>query len=220
MTIQKVAVLGAGVLYSNGRLGGLATSREGLHMGKGWIRADSLRASTPIASAAPNFNATTMSGASSKRRKWTAEVFTSFSRASIPSCLFDLTAEIASAGLKRAREIKPAAFYHARRAKLIQPEGLDTGLEKIKECDWILEVVTEKLDLKRGLYERILPHVKPGAFISSNTSGISLKVLADSLPAERRRRFFITHFFNPPRYLQLCEVVSPPEADGAALAEL
>ena len=149
-----------------------------------------------------------------------AQLAAHLANASIPSHLFDLTAEIASAGLKRAREIKPAAFYHARRAKLIQPEGLDTGLEKIRECDWILEAVTEKLDLKRGLYEKILPHVKPGAIITSNTSGISLRVLADSLPAEVRRRFFITHFFNPPRYLQLCEVVALPEGDGTALAEL
>jgi 3-hydroxyacyl-CoA dehydrogenase len=149
-----------------------------------------------------------------------AQLAAHLANASIPSYLFDLTPELGAAGLKRAQEIKPAAFYHPGRAKLIQPLGLDGSVGKIGECDWILEAVTEKLDLKRGLYEKVLPHLKPGAIITSNTSGISLKVLADGLPADVQRRFFITHFFNPPRYLHLCEIVTLPKTDAGTVEGL
>ena len=149
-----------------------------------------------------------------------AQLAAHLANASIPCHLFDLTPELAAAGLKRALEIKPAAFTHPRRAKFVQPTGLESGLPALTECDWVLEAVSENLELKRGLYARVLPHLKPGALFSSNTSGISLGVLAESLPPEVRRRFFITHFFNPPRYLQLCETVDLPESDAAARAEL
>ena len=150
-----------------------------------------------------------------------AQLAAHLANASIPSFLFDVTPELAASGVRKALEARPAAFYHPRRSSFITPSGLEEGLEHLRGCDWVIEAVTERLEAKRGLYEKILPFIGPKAVLTSNTSGIALKALAEALPPDVRRRFFITHFFNPPRYLPLCEVVAgEAEASGvAALSE-
>lgn len=115
----------------------------------------------------------------------------------IPSYLFD----IIPPDLDKILKAKPAHLYDADDIRLITPGLLDQNLEKLKECDWIIEVVPEKLEIKKELYKKIAPHIKKEAWVSSNTSGLSLKDL------KFRDQFCITHFFNPPRYLKLVEVV-------------
>ena len=76
------------------------------------------------------------------------------------------------------------------------------------ECDWIIEAIAEKLELKVDLYNRIIPHIKKNTILTSNTSGISISQLIKEMDKEISKRFFITHFFNPPRYMKLVEIVS------------
>ena len=130
-----------------------------------------------------------------------------FANAGIESYLFDLTKEIAENGLKKAIALKPNPFFHSKRVKFIQTFGIDEDLEKISECAWVIEAVVEKKDIKLNLYEKILPFLKKEAVLTSNTSGILLKELSENFSVDLQRRFFITHFFNPPRYLPLCEVI-------------
>ncbi len=136
-----------------------------------------------------------------------------FANASIPSYLFDLNKEIADQGLKKAIDLKPNPFFHQKRIKYIQTFGIDKDLEKISECDWVVEAVVEKKDIKLNLYEKILPHLKKEAILTSNTSGILLKNLSENFPEDLKKRFFITHFFNPPRYLPLCEIIKGEAKD-------
>ena len=89
----------------------------------------------------------------------------------------------------------------------------DNDLEKIKNCDWVIEVIAEKLNWKQDLYKKIAPYLKDECIITSNTSGISLKNLSKDLSPEFARRFFITHFFNPPRYMKLVEIISSDSTD-------
>lgn len=142
-----------------------------------------------------------------------------FANAGIFSYLFDLNREISEQGLKRAVDLKPSPFFHPKRIKFIEICGIDKDLDKISECDWVVEAVVEKKDIKLNLYEKILPYLKKDAVLTSNTSGILLKDLSENFPVELRKRFFITHFFNPPRYLQLCEIIKG-DAEEPAVMEL
>ncbi|MFN0110659.1 MAG: 3-hydroxyacyl-CoA dehydrogenase NAD-binding domain-containing protein [Blastocatellia bacterium] len=121
---------------------------------------------------------------------------------------------IAQAGFDAAQKAKPAAFFIGDSAKLVTVGNFEDDLPKLSECDWALEAIVEKLDIKRSLYERIEPHLKPEAIITSNTSGIPLASLAEGRSDNFRRRFLGTHFFNPPRYLHLMEIITQPETAG------
>ncbi len=121
---------------------------------------------------------------------------------------------IAQAGFDAAQKAKPAAFFVGDAAKLVTVGNFEDDLPKLKDCDWVLEAIVEKLDIKRALYERIEPHLKPEAIITSNTSGIPLVQLAEGRSDNFRKRFLGTHFFNPPRYLHLMEIITQPETDG------
>lgn len=121
---------------------------------------------------------------------------------------------IAQAGFDAAQKAKPAAFFVGDSAKLVTVGNFEDDLPKLKDCDWVLEAIVEKLDIKRSLYERIEPHLKPEAIITSNTSGIPLVQLAEGRSDNFRKRFLGTHFFNPPRYLHLMEIITQPETDG------
>ena len=129
----------------------------------------------------------------------------------IPSMLFDISQEAAEKGLAAAKEAKPAAFYSPKYIDLITLYNYDDHLKKIKEAGWVIEAVIERLDIKQKLFQRILPHLKPDAIISSNTSGLSIKEMLEGMPEEFKRRFLITHFFNPPRYMHLLEIVPGPD---------
>lgn len=120
---------------------------------------------------------------------------------------------IAQAGFDAAQKAKPAAFFVGDAAKLVAVGNFEDDLPKLKDCDWVIEAIVEKLEIKRSLYERIEPHLKPEAIITSNTSGIPLIQLAEGRSDNFRKRFLGTHFFNPPRYLHLMEIITQPETD-------
>jgi 3-hydroxyacyl-CoA dehydrogenase len=121
---------------------------------------------------------------------------------------------IAQAGLDAAKKARPAAFVSAETARLVSVGNFEDDLPRLKDCDWVLEAVIEKAEIKRGLYERIEPSLKPDAIVSSNTSGIPIASLAEGRSERFRQRFLGTHFFNPPRYLHLLELIRGPETAG------
>jgi 3-hydroxyacyl-CoA dehydrogenase len=127
--------------------------------------------------------------------------------AQIPSLLLDVSAEAARNGLDAALKGRPATFFVPESAALISTGSFDDDLAKLADCDWIVEAVTENLSIKRALYEKVIAYRTPGAIVSTNTSGIPLAQIAEGYPAEFREHFLGTHFFNPPRYLHLVEVI-------------
>src|SRR3990167_576070 len=108
---------------------------------------------------------------------------------------------------------KPSLIFDARDTKLVTPGNLEDDLAKIGECDWIVEVVVERLDIKQKVFAQIEKVAKPSAIISSNTSGIPLKAVSEGRGAAFKKNFIITHFFNPVRYMKLVEIVSGPDTD-------
>ena len=127
--------------------------------------------------------------------------------ARIPSVLLDVSRDTAKQGLDAALKGKPAAFFLPESARLVSTGSFDDDLAKIKDCDWIVEAVVENLEIKRKLYDRLIPLRTEGAIVSTNTSGIPLAEITQSDPEEFRRHFLGTHFFNPPRYLHLVEII-------------
>lgn len=130
--------------------------------------------------------------------------------AGVPSLLLDLDAATAKKGLDAALKGRPGAFFVPGNARLITTGSFDADIARIKDCDWIIEAVSENLAIKRALYDRIVAHRAPGSLVSTNTSGIPLAQIAEGYPEEFRERFLGTHFFNPPRYLHLAEVIPGP----------
>src|SRR6266850_2378562 len=114
---------------------------------------------------------------------------------------------IARAGLEAAKKSKPAAFFTADLASLVTAGNFEGDLSKLKDCDLIIEAVVENLDIKRSLYEKVEQHRRPGSIVASNTSGIPLKQLAEGRSEDFRAHFLGMHFFNPPRYMHLVELI-------------
>ncbi len=117
---------------------------------------------------------------------------------------------LAKGALEKMAKQKPAPFMSSRAAKLITVGNLEDDLQKLADCDWIVEVVVERLDVKQQIYRALDTVRKPGSIVSSNTSTIPLQKLVDGLPESFRRDFLVTHFFNPPRYMRLLEIVAGP----------
>ncbi|MBT3518165.1 MAG: 3-hydroxyacyl-CoA dehydrogenase/enoyl-CoA hydratase family protein [Candidatus Marinimicrobia bacterium] len=136
-----------------------------------------------------------------------AQIAGHLANAGIPSYLFDINDELAKNGVDSLTSLKPAPLYKPKNAELVKPCTYENDIEKIAEVDWVLEAVVERLDIKEKVYNSLLPHLKDTAILSSNTSGIRLADLTASLPDDLKKRFMITHFFNPPRYMQLLELV-------------
>lgn len=107
----------------------------------------------------------------------------------------------------------PAAFYSSAFASRVKLGNFDDNLKDIKDCDWVIEAVVERLDIKKSLYEKVDAHRKPGTLVSSNTSGIPIHLMAEGRSDDFRKHFCGTHFFNPPRYLRLLEIIPAPETD-------
>ncbi len=118
---------------------------------------------------------------------------------------------LAQAGVDTALKSKPASFYLADNKELITVGNLEDDLAKLGEVDWIIEVVVERLDIKQSVFEKIETILKPGIIVSSNTSGISAAAMCEGRSELFRQQFAITHFFNPPRYLKLLEIVPGPD---------
>ena len=127
---------------------------------------------------------------------------------------------VADKALDALKKGKPAAFYTPSAAARIRTGNFDDDLAQLTECDWVVEAVTENLEIKRQLLTRVAPHLQPHTLLTTNTSGIPVGSIASVLPAELRRRWFGTHFFNPPRYMRLVEVTPGPDTDPAAMAAL
>ena len=115
----------------------------------------------------------------------------------VPKDGADRTA-IAKGAIDKLKKTKPAPLMHARNAKRITPANTEDDLKKLGECDWIIEVVIERLDIKQDLYKKIDKHRKKGSVVSSNTSTLPLATLVDGMPKAFQADFMITHFFNPP----------------------
>ena len=143
--------------------------------------------------------------------------------AGIPVLLLDLAPKdkgakpLALAALEALGKSKPAAFYEPSLAVLITPGNFDDDLPKLAQCDWVVEAVAENLAIKTALLARVVPHLAPHAVLTTNTSGLPVKQIAAGLSA-RKDRFFGTHFFNPPRYMRLLEVIPTAETDPALAA--
>src|SRR5881394_3438207 len=146
-----------------------------------------------------------------------AQIAAHFANAGIPGLLLDLTAEIARKGLQRARGLKPDPFFTPDASTLITTGGFDTDFERLGGVDWIMEAIVEDFDAKRALVERIEPFRRPGTVVSSNTSGMSIAAIAEHRSAEFRQHWLGTHFFNPPRYLHLVELVPTADTDPAVV---
>ena len=124
---------------------------------------------------------------------------------------------LAETALEELKKSKPALMMHPSFLKKIRPGNLRDDLDRLKECDWVVEVVKEDLSVKQTLYARIEPHLKAEAWITSNTSGIPLRLLIEGRNAQFKSHFAITHFFNPVRYLRLLELVKSPDVKESDL---
>jgi 3-hydroxyacyl-CoA dehydrogenase len=124
----------------------------------------------------------------------------------------------AASGLAKAKKSRPASFYADTGARLVSVGNLEDDLDQLRDVDWVLEAIVEKLDIKKSLFERITPFLKDSAIVTTNTSGLSVSDMAASMPEALRPRFMGTHFFNPPRYLRLLELVPHAGTDPDVLA--
>ncbi|HSC26920.1 MAG TPA: 3-hydroxyacyl-CoA dehydrogenase NAD-binding domain-containing protein, partial [Vicinamibacterales bacterium] len=149
-----------------------------------------------------------------------AQIAAHFANAGVPSLLLDVTREAARDGLEHARSLRPDPFFTAAARALVRTGGFDEDLPAVSGCDWIVEAVVERLDVKQALLERVEPHRAPAAIVSSNTSGIPLAAIAGGRSAEFRSHWLGTHFFNPPRYLHLLELIPIAETDPAVLNDV
>jgi 3-hydroxyacyl-CoA dehydrogenase len=147
--------------------------------------------------------------------------------AGVPVLLLDVVPEgakdrnaLANGALERMQKADPAPFMSKEAARLVTPGNLEDDLEKLAEIDWIVEAVVENLEIKRALYAKVERARKPGSVVSSNTSTLPLARLIEALPKSFARDFLITHFFNPPRYMRLLEIVRGPKTRSDAVEVL
>ena len=122
--------------------------------------------------------------------------------------------------LLKLKSAKPAAFASADAAKLVSIGNFDDDLPRLAEYDWIIEAVAEDLEIKRGLLSKVAAHLHANAILTTNTSGLPVAKIGEQLPLDVRRRWFGAHFFNPPRYMRLLELIATPESDPEAEAAI
>jgi 3-hydroxyacyl-CoA dehydrogenase len=155
-----------------------------------------------------------------------ARIAAHFANAGVPSYLFDIVPpdadgparnKIAAAGLDAAKKSKPAAFMEPSLARFVTVGNFDDDLKRLADVDWIIEAVVENLDIKRSLLRKVEAIRKPGTIVTTNTSGLPVGKIAEGFSDDFRWAWFGTHFFNPPRYMRLLEIIPTPEADRAAI---
>ena len=155
-----------------------------------------------------------------------ARIAAHFANAGVPSYLLDIVPadaeararnKIAAAGLDAAKKSKPAAFMEPSLARFVTVGNFEDDLKKLADVDWIIEAVVENLDLKRALLKKVEAVRKPGTIITTNTSGLPVGKIAEGFSDDFRRAWFGTHFFNPPRYMRLLELIPTPDADRALI---
>ena len=144
----------------------------------------------------------------------------------VPVVLFDLAAKegpkngIVTRAIDGLKKLKPAPLGVAQDAALIEQANYDDDLELLRGCDLVIEAIAERMDWKTDLYHKIAPFVAPHAIVASNTSGLSITKLSEALPQAMRARFCGIHFFNPPRYMHLVELIDTPTTDPQVLDQL
>jgi 3-hydroxyacyl-CoA dehydrogenase len=145
--------------------------------------------------------------------------------AGIPSLLLDIVPSgeaprnrLAQAAIAALAKAKPAALYEASLAAMITPGNFEDDLPKLAQCDWVIEAVAENLDIKTTLLSKVVTHLAPKAVLTTNTSGLPVGKISAGLKSQRDR-FFGTHFFNPPRYMRLLEVIPTAESDAGVVGE-
>jgi 3-hydroxyacyl-CoA dehydrogenase len=155
-----------------------------------------------------------------------ARIAAHFANAGVPTYLFDIVPpdadgparnKIAAAGLDAAKKSKPAAFMEPSLARFVTVGNFEDDIKKLADVDWIIEAVVENLDLKRALLKKVEAVRKPGTIVTTNTSGLPVGKIAEGFSDDFRRAWFGTHFFNPPRYMRLLEIIPTPDADRAAI---
>lgn len=134
--------------------------------------------------------------------------------------LFDVSIEAVHQAFERSKGLKPPHFFNYESIERITLCSIESNIARISEADWVCEAVIEKMDVKRNLYETIEPYLREDAMISTNTSGLEIRLLAESRTASFRKRFLGTHFFNPPRYLKLIELIPTNETDSDAVSAI
>src|ERR1022692_4027471 len=155
-----------------------------------------------------------------------ARISAHLANAGVPSYLLDIVPpdadgparnRFAAAGLEAAVKSKPAAFFEPSLARLVTIGNFEDDLKKLAEVDWIIEAVVEDIEIKRSLLHKVDAVRKPGTIVTTNTSGLPVAKIVEGFPDEFRRHWFGIHFFNPPRYMRLLELIPTPDADPAAM---
>ena len=155
-----------------------------------------------------------------------ARVAAHLANAGVPCFLLDMVPDgasgqwrnkIAAGGLEAARKSKPAAFFEASLSSLVTTGNFEDDLKRVAEADWIIEAVVEDLEIKRALLKKVDEVRKPGTIVTTNTSGLPVAKIAEGFPEDFRRCWFGTHFFNPPRYMRLLEIIPTADADPALM---
>jgi 3-hydroxyacyl-CoA dehydrogenase len=160
-----------------------------------------------------------------------ARIAAHFANAGLPCILLDIAPagsapgskdrnKIVQTGFEAAKKSKPAAFFSAALAEKISIGNFEDDLSRVAEADWIIEVVSENLEIKRHLLQRVAQFRKPGAMVTTNTSGLPVHLIAEGMSEEFQKHWCGTHFFNPPRYLKLVEVIPGPKTSGDVLETL
>jgi 3-hydroxyacyl-CoA dehydrogenase len=155
-----------------------------------------------------------------------AQIAAHLTNANVETVLFDLPAKegpksgIALKAIENLKKLSPAPLADSTRAAAIIPANYDDDLEHLKDVDLVIEAIAERMDWKLDLYKKIAPHVSKTAVLASNTSGLSINGLAEALPEDMRHRFTGVHFFNPPRYMHLVELIPTRLTDKNVLEGL
>ncbi|HEX6736440.1 MAG TPA: 3-hydroxyacyl-CoA dehydrogenase family protein, partial [Azonexus sp.] len=155
-----------------------------------------------------------------------AQIAAHLANAGVPVLLFDLPAKegdkngVVAKALAGLKKLDPAPLAGKGQLKLIEAANYDEHLPLLAGCDLVIEAIAERMDWKHDLYARIAPHLGAQAVVASNTSGLSMKALAQGLPEAVRPRFCGIHFFNPPRYMHLVEIIGTPGTDASTLDAL
>jgi len=155
-----------------------------------------------------------------------AQIAAHMANADVPVVLFDLVSQqgdpngLANKAIEGLKKLTPAPLMDKERIRFIDAANFDQHLSLLAECDLVIEAIAEKMEWKEDLYRKIIPFIKPGAVVASNTSGLSINRLSENLPVEMRPRFCGIHFFNPPRYMRLVEIIATRSSAPAMLDHL
>jgi 3-hydroxyacyl-CoA dehydrogenase len=155
-----------------------------------------------------------------------AQIAAHLVNANVEAVLFDLPSKdgnknaVAMKALSTMQKLEPTPFSIKSKSGEIAVANYETDLHLLKDCDLIIEAISERMDWKADLYKKVTPFISPRAIFATNTSGLSLKMLSEHLPNELRSRFCGVHFFNPPRYMTLVEIIPGPSTTDAAMDHL